>query len=282
MFILGRLLIILYCLLWLAVYAGQRFIIFHPKELPDDFNYEFQADFKEGFLEADDQVPINYLHFKTDTLYRGTVLYFHGNSYNLQRWGHVHEDFTSRGFDVFMIDYRAYGKSEGKISEEKMYADARMAYDFLLQKQIAPEKIVIYGRSLGAAVASQLATEVPANQLILESPFNDIRSLFLDQVIILWLPFNMSYHFRNDVNIPKVKYPVTIMHGTEDRIVPYRNAQRLTDKLQAKDRFITIENGGHKNLSQFGLFQQTLDRILLPIPVIEEVIPQSEPELITN
>ena len=264
MFIIARLLLVLYLLLWAVVYVGQTSIVFQPEYLPDDFEFEFNANFKEGYIETSDKIPLNYLHFKTREEKKGLILYFHGNSLNLEFWGKAHGDFTKRGYDVFMIDYRGYGKSEGKLSELKMYEDARMVYDHLM-REYSPEETIIYGRSLGTGVASNLATQVPAKHLILETPYYSMQSLFLDQVMILWLPFDLKYQFANNKNIPQVPYPVTILHGTEDLVVPYRNAIRLRDILKADDEFITIEDGEHKNLSGFPLFQQTLDRILLPV-----------------
>jgi len=264
LFIIARVLLVLYLLLWVVVYTGQTSIVFQPEYLPNDFEYEFDADFKEGYIETSDKVPLNYLHFKTNQERKGLILYFHGNSLNLHFWGNAHSDFTKRGYDVFMIDYRGYGKSEGELSELKMYEDARMVYEHLMQKY-SPEETIIYGRSLGTAVASNLATKVPAKHLVLETPYKSMQSLFLDQVMILWLPFDLKYQFANNKNIPKVPYPTTIIHGTEDLVVPYRNAIRLQDVLKADDEFITIEDGEHKNLSEFPLFQQTLDRILLPV-----------------
>ncbi len=264
LFIIARLLLVLYLLLLVVVYLGQTSIVFQPEYLPDDYEFEFNSNFKEGYIETSDKVPLNYLHFKTEATRKGLVIYFHGNSLNLDFWGKAHKDFTSRGYDVFMIDYRGYGKSEGELSEIKMYEDARMVYDHLM-RTYSPEETIIYGRSLGTAVASNLATQVPAKHLILETPYNNMPSLFVDQVMILWLPIDLKYQFSNDKNIPKVLYPVTIVHGTEDLVVPYRNATRLQDVLNTKDEFITIEGGEHKNLSGFPLFQQTLDRILLPV-----------------
>lgn len=263
LFIIGRLLLVLYLLLWVVVYLGQTSIVFQPEHLPDDFEFEFNADFKEGYIETSDKIPLNFVHFKTEKERKGLILYFHGNSLNLHFWGNAHRDFTSRGYDVFMMDYRGYGKSEGELSEIKMYEDARMVYDHLM-RTYSPEETIIYGRSLGTAVASHLATQVPAKHLILETPYNSMQSLFVDQVMVLWLPFDLKYQFANNKNIPQVLYPTTILHGTEDIVVPYRNAIRLQDVLQAKDAFVTIEGGEHKTLSEFPLFQQTLDRILLP------------------
>ena len=264
LFIILRLLLVLYLLLLVVVYAGQTSIVFQPAHLPDDFEFEFDADFKEGYIETADKIPLNYLHFKTKEEKKGLVLYFHGNSVNLRFWGNAHRDFTKRAYDVFMIDYRGYGKSEGKVSETKTYEDARMVYDHLM-RQYSPEETIIYGRSLGTGIASHLATQVPAKHLILETPYKNMPSLFKDQVMLLWLPFDLKYQFSNDKNIPKVPYPVTIIHGTEDLVVPYRNSIRLQEVLKSEDEFITIEGGAHKNLSGYGLFQETLDRILLPV-----------------
>ncbi len=256
-------LLTVYIMLVIAAQIFQKQLIFRPVPLKKDYAFEFEEDFHELWIPGKDSVEFNALCFKTpkDTS-KGIILYFHGNADNLQRWGKMHEEFTIRGYDFFCMDYRGYGKTPGPLNEQNMYDDALVAYEYI-SKNYKSKDIIIYGRSLGCTVASELASKVPARMLILETPFNNIRSLFKMRFPLLPSFVKMRYHFKNDDHIKKVKYPVHIFQGTKDRIVPYKSAEQLKPFLKEGDQFITIPGGGHKNLSRYKLYQTTLESILL-------------------
>lgn len=239
----------------------QKQLLFRPVPLDPGYQFRFGEPFEELFFEAKDGARINALFFKTPRHSKGVVLYFHGNSGNLQRWGNFHHDFTSRGYDFLVIDYRGYGKSSGEIREAALYTDARMAYDWLLPRY-KTEDIILYGRSLGTGIASQLASTVDCRMLILETPYDSIEGMIRTRFPLLRFPFITSFRFRNDEHILKVACPVHIFHGTDDEIVPYASALRLKPLLRAEHHFITIPGGMHKNLGKFEAFQEELGRIL--------------------
>lgn len=251
----------LYILLLLATYSFQKQIIFRPQPLAATHIFKFSANFEEFELIAEDGHAINALYFKRKSPAKGLVLYFHGNADNLQRWGKYHEDFTARNYEVLMIDYRGYGKTKGPLSEVAMYQDAQLAYDWARKKYPA-EEIIIYGRSLGTAVASNLARKNKAQRLVLETPFNHIEKLFCIQVPILWLPFPLNYAFPNDEHLQSIDYPVSIFQGTEDRLVPNRSTEQLRPFLKPGDQFYSVVGATHYNLSKFEDFQKQLDLIL--------------------
>ena len=252
----------IYVLFLLGFYFGQRHIIFQPEPLPKDYRYQFNHPFEEYTLYTPDNTAINALLFKTNVQSKcGVVLYLHGNADNLQRWGNYHVDFTRRGYDVFFIEYRGYGKSEGMVSEEHLYEDAQIGYDWIKQRYDTGD-IIIYGRSLGCAPASKLGALVSAKMLILETPFNNIKGTLENRAMVLYLPYNLDYNLPNDKHIPLVNCPIYIFHGTDDMVVPYASAQELEPLLKKGDRFITIPEGGHKNLSDFEEYQRNLDLIL--------------------
>ncbi|MEL6866406.1 MAG: alpha/beta fold hydrolase [Bacteroidota bacterium] len=250
----------LYVLINGMVYVFQQYFIFQPDRLEATYSFDFEAPFEEYFLDTGDGERINALLFKTRLPKKGILLYFHGNSDNLQRWGQYQSDFSQRGYDVFMIDYRAYGKSTGQLGETKMYQDALLVYEWARSTH-EPEEIVIYGRSLGTAVASNLASRVAARMLVLETPFDNMHQLLKTRFPFLLLP-EVRYRFPNDRHLAEVHMPVYIFQGTQDRIVPYQVAERLKPILKSEDRFITISGGAHRNLSQFQDYQQHLDRVL--------------------
>ncbi len=252
---------ILYLSIIMIANLFQKNIIFRPVKLAKDYTYQFNAPFEEDFVKMPDDCHINTLFFKTTFPKKGIILYFHGNADNLQRWGKMHEDFTSRGYDFLVMDYRGYGKSEGEVSELKFYEDALYLY-LKVKETYAVEDIIIYGRSLGTAVASNLAAQVPAKMLILETPFDNMRNLFRLQMRFIRIPLFLKYFFPTDKHIQKVNYPIHIFHGTKDRIVPYSSAKNLQKYLKPKDQFITIPKGKHKNLGSFQEFQDKLNNIL--------------------
>lgn len=253
--------VLLYCLLILGLYSFEHHILFQPTTLAEDHVFQFDHPFEEFFLEKEGTSRINALYFKTEKPSKGAILYFHGNRDNLQRWGQYHKDFTSRAFDVLFIDYQGYGKSRGEATEAALYQNAEMAYDWLKEKYDRQD-IILYGRSMGTAPAAYLASKVPARFLILETPFNNIRSVLQYNLPFQYLPFEPENRLPNDEYLKQLSYPVYIFQGTQDWVVPYQTASQLIPLLKPQDRFYTIEGGSHGDLSSFESYHQWLDELL--------------------
>lgn len=241
----------------------QSKFIFRPQDLAADHEFVFDRNFEEFHLDLATGEQINALYFPAnhDAASKGVILYLHGNSKHIQHWGHNASDFVDRGYDFFIIDYRGFGKSKGLISEWNMYQDAYTAYKYLatIYKR---EEIIIYGRSIGTGVASWLASQEDAKMLILETPFYNMEDLLKTKLRVPSIPINLRYNFPTHEYLPKIDYPVHMFHGTKDKITPYRSAMKLQPLLKESDSFTVIENGKHKNLSDFDLFHFTLDQIL--------------------
>lgn len=238
----------------------QEYFIFQPVRLDKDFSFQFNQPFEEINLEADDGGKINALHFKSENA-KGVILYFHGNAGNLVRWGELNDEFRAHQYDLFIMDYRGFGKSTGKQTQKTFFNDALQCYDYVAQ-QYQSEEIVIYGRSMGSGPASYLASQRPAKHLILETPFYSMSSLFESYYPILPKWFTFKFSFKNFKYIKKAEYPVTIFHGTNDIIVPYEGAEKLKTVLKEKDEFISIEGGTHNDLYIFQAYQEKLSEIL--------------------
>ena len=249
-----------YLLLHLLFFVFQKKIIFQPEKLHSDYNFNFEETFEEFYIPVENE-KINALYFKTKQESSGTILYLHGNADNLNRWGKYARDFTARGYDVLMIDYRGYGKSDGTASEENIYKDAEATFQWL-SKQVDNQQIIIYGRSLGSGPATYLAATNVAKMLILETPFESIDCVDDNKLPLMSFLFRSRVKFPNDQYIQKVDFPIFIFHGTEDFVVPYNCAKGLEDFLKPGDRFITIDGGGHKNLNEFETYYEQLDLIL--------------------
>jgi alpha-beta hydrolase superfamily lysophospholipase len=254
--------IIIYCLIGIGLYYLQEKILFRPTKLSEDTSFHFTQPFKETTLDIDADTKWHMIQFTVpDSVRKGLVLYFHGNKENVNHYAENAIHFTKNGYEVWMPDYPGYGKSTGEFSEKKLYEQALQVYK-LARVKYQPEQIVIYGRSVGTGIATELASIRDCRNLILETPYYSITSLFR---IIAWmypldlmLPFKIPTHEYMD----KVTAPVTIFHGTNDFVVPYFNAKRLKEHLKPTDEFVTIEGGGHNTLFEFPIMQKKIDSLL--------------------
>ncbi len=239
-----------------------RFLL-HPTRLAVDYLFRFEQPFEEHFLETTDGARINGLYFFSEKKpAKGVVLYFHGNADDLRRWGAYASDFTQHGYDFFVTDYRSFGKSTGIFSEKNCHTDALLAYRFLINKGFEASDIVLFGRSLGSGVASGLAVEVDAKILLLETPYDNLKSVVEAHAPFLYWKKELPFAFQNDDNLPQLTIPIHIFHGNADGVIPYRCAANLKKYLKPTDSFTTILGGRHKNLNTFEAYQKKLQELL--------------------
>ena len=179
-----------------------------------------------------------------------TLLWFHGNAGNInRRLDNIKMLHDRVPANVFIIDYRQFGKSEGKISEQGTYLDAKAALSYLhSRKDINNEKIIFFGRSLGSAVAVDLAVKEKCCALILETPFTSIKEMGKKLYPFLF----MSLHFLRTKydslsKISKIKVPTLIMHGDKDELVPIEQGKMLYEKANEPKEFYTIPGAMHND-----------------------------------
>ena len=248
------------------IYTHQEEMLFQKATLPQDYTFTFDEPFDELFLDTEEGARINALFFNTDKP-KGVVLYFHGRGGNLSgNWGRLSKEFTSRGYDLFIMDYRGFGKSTGKLSEKALCHDADFCYDYL-NNTYREDQIVVYGRSLGTGIATYVASHHDPKTLVLESPYFNILDLTPRQAPYLprfLIPMILKYHFRTDKWIVRVDAPIHIFHGTEDELVPYDSSTRLLKLLKDKRdaSLYSIEKGKHNHLRFHPKYQNALSTIL--------------------
>lgn len=244
-----------------ALYFLQERIIFFPSVLEQDYEYQFNHNFEELYLNTDDGATLNAIHFEVENP-KGVILYFHGNAGDLSRWGTVAEFFVEKQYDVLVMDYRTYGKSTGKLSEAAFYSDAQLFYNFL-RKQYNENDITLYGRSLGTGIAAYIASKNNPKQLVLETPYYSILDVGKSRFPILPVEKLLKYTFPTYKFIKYVSCPITIFHGTNDGVVPYSSAEKLVEvSPKAQTTFITIESGNHNDLKTFKLYNSQIEKLL--------------------
>ncbi|MFT5764429.1 MAG: fermentation-respiration switch protein FrsA (DUF1100 family), partial [Saprospiraceae bacterium] len=250
----------IYLLICFFLYWKQESFIFHPTVLPPDYPFSEYGDVEEVFFPIKNG-KIHALHFRAPDP-KGIILYFHGNSQGLESWGYAAEDFTKLGFEVFMPDYRTYGKSTGKLSEKGLHQDALLVYNYLLDTWPAT-KIIIYGRSLGTGIGTELATKVKAKLLILETPYRTMPAMANKTIPFVPIKWIIKYQFRNISKMRKLRCPVHIFAGTLDQLTPYQHAVALAKRTQNPAQTLTtIEGAGHNNIGDFPLYHEKLAEIL--------------------
>jgi pimeloyl-ACP methyl ester carboxylesterase len=257
-----KIIIIAYCSAGVALYFLQKKLLLHPTPLPFNYQFKFKVPFKEVNIPLNATDNLNLVQFfPKDSIPKGVVLYFHGNRENINHYAEYASNFTKHGYEVWMVDYPGYGKTTGKFTEENVYMQAREVFK-LANTKFEKDSIIVYGKSLGSGIASWLASKKTCRRLILETPYFSIPDLFSHYAPIYPVESLAQFKFPTGEYLKDVNAPITIFHGSDDWIIPYRCAAKLKKVLKPGDEFITIDKASHNNLNNFALFHEKLDSIL--------------------
>jgi alpha-beta hydrolase superfamily lysophospholipase len=251
-------LLLAYAALLGALWLWQEKLLFHPRTLPAEHRFNAGADVHEVFIDVPG-ARLNALHLRLPDP-DGVVFYLHGNAGHLQSW-FVNTDLYRRAnLDLFMLDYRGFGKSSGHIeSEAQLHADVRAAWAHIAAKYEGRHRVFV-GRSLGTGLAATLAAEVQPELTLLISPYQSIASLAGE--IYPWVPGALlRYPLRTDEALPRIKGPVLLLHGDRDATIPVEHSRRLLAAVPTA-RLAVIEGAGHNDLQAFDAYRQALAEAL--------------------
>ena len=243
-----------------VAYLLQDKFIFKPEKLSQNFQFKYDAPFKELNFDVAPGVRINGLHFFREDS-KGIILYFHGNTRSIKGWAKYARDFYRYNYDVVLVDYRGFGKSTGKRAEEKMMQDMQFVYESLAG-DYGEENLIVYGRSLGSGFAAKLASDNNPRYLILDAPYYNFKKVVERFLPFLPLQIVLRYHLRTDKWIPKIKCHIYIIHGTKDWLIPIKHSEALQELSPRKITLIRIHGGGHNNLSKFDDYHNFIRDIL--------------------
>lgn len=178
---------------------------------------------------------------------RGILLFFHGNAGNISHRLDSIRIFNELGLSTLIFDYRGYGDSEGKITEAGSYLDAEAVWHYLtVQKNISPGDIILFGRSMGGAIATHLASRHKAKGLILESSFTSVKKMARNLYPFLPTSLLTRVKYDTEVYIQEINCPVLIIHSLEDEIIPFEQGRKLYAAARAPKKFLEIR-GGHND-----------------------------------
>ena len=239
--------------LWLR----QEKILFQPQALPAGHRFAFGADVHERTIDVPG-ATLSALHLKLARP-RGLVFFLHGNAGSLDSW-FVNTDFYRQaGWDLFMLDYRGYGKSTGRIeSEAQLHADVAVAW-----ARIAPEyrglPILIYGRSLGSGLAAALAAREKPALTVLVSPYFDMARLLAEHYPIVPGAL-LRYRLDNAAAIARIEGPLLLIHGERDGLIAPAHSEALLERAgpAARARLLRVPEAAHNDVHEFPLYKQRL------------------------
>lgn len=241
--------IIFFCVFFPQI---QNFFIFYPDRELEFHPADWRLTFEDVYFEAEDKTGLHGWFFPQ----KGNspvIIFCHGNAGNICHRLENVKLLLDQNFQVFIFDYRGYGQSQGRPSERGIYRDGLAAYDFLvIQKNIPPERIALFGRSLGAAVAIEIALKRKVRSLIIESAFTSTKGMARTMLLFMPFSFFLPPHYNNLEKVTRINVPKLIIHGEEDEIVPFSMGKKLYENAQAPKYFYPIKNAGHNDTYVLG------------------------------
>jgi pimeloyl-ACP methyl ester carboxylesterase len=254
--------LVIYIAISIALYYLQDYMLFKPEKLPKDFQFDYEnQETKEYNLETRDGAVINGLRFFPKGESKGVVLYLKGNSKSIKGWGKFAVDFTRHGYNVLMVDYRGFGKSTGRRSQKAIKRDLQLVYN-KLKEMTTEDRIILYGRSLGSGFAAKLASMNHPKMLILDAPYYSLTKVTARYAPFMPLSLLMKYPLPTYKWLKYVQCPIHIIHGTHDKLIPYKTSVKLSQVNPSLTKLHTVIGGGHKDLNNFESYHNMLDDII--------------------
>jgi len=243
-----------------ALYLGQENLLFQPTPLAQEVPLA-RGRPGDGQWVEEVRIPVpgaelHALHVRHPAP-RGLIFFLHGNAGNVATWSTNLPFYQRVNYDLFLLDYRGYGKSTGHIeSEAQLHADVRAAWE-----RVAPaysgRPVVVYGRSLGSGLAVELAREVSPALLVVVSPYASVVELARRDYpyVPAWI---LKYPLDSETIIGAVRSPILIAHGTADELIPLEQARRLASLARAPTQLLEVEGAGHNDVQKFTAYRDGL------------------------
>lgn len=260
------LLLIAYVVISIVLYYLQDYMLFKPEKLPKDFQFNYDnQEFKEYNLVTRDGAVINGIRFFPKGESKGVVLYLKGNSKSIKGWGKFAVDFTRHGYNVLMVDYRGFGKSTGRRTQKALKRDLQEVYN-KIKEMTSEDRVILYGRSLGSGFAAKLASMNNPKMLILDAPYYSLTKVTARYAPFMPLSILIKYPLPTYKWLKYVNCPIHIIHGTHDKLIPYKSSVKLSQVNPKLTKLHTVIGGGHKNLNNFESYHEMIHEILNRVP----------------
>jgi uncharacterized protein len=253
-------------LLIFLVLVFQEELIFRSKKVNIAYKYKILIPHKEYLWQdtlSGERVLLHNIIYPSKGKAKGYIFYLHGSNKNVEYHTHYAAYYAQKGYSVWMMDYRGFGKSRGKRNERNLRDDAVRMYDECLRYfKLDSQQAIVIGRSLGAALAMHVAAKRQPGRVALVAPFKDLPDML--NVYIPWFPFRLftRYEFNIDEDFPRYKGKVAIFYGKNDLLVPAKSTRKLIPLLKPGDEYHEYESGSHVSVTDNADYQRDMDLFL--------------------
>jgi len=241
-------LIIFFIVLSVVFYTRiENFYVFFPQTNLEITPVDLHLNYRDVYFNSPDREKLHGWFFPTDVR-QPVIMISHGNACNISHMLDYANILIDKNLQVFLFDYRGYGKSTGAPSEKGIYMDAQAAYDYLVnEERIAADNIILFGQSLGAAAAIDVAIKNHIRSIIIEGAFTSTRDMSKTMFPISIVSFLLPSNYNNLKKISQITVPKLIIHGEDDEIVPFSMGKRLFEASMEPKYFCAIKGAGHND-----------------------------------
>ena len=247
--------VIMYVALIAILYIKQRSFIYFP----DTSKPENQYGAEIVDVSTQDGLALQSWYFSGNDPAKPVILYFHGNAGHFANRLFKAKPYIDNGFGVLLAEYRGYGGNAGEHSEQGFYHDGRAYLEWLKDKGVMEDNIVLYGESIGSGTATQLATEIKAKALILESPFSSLVDVASNLYFFAPVRLLLKDRYMNIEKIDQINMPLIVLHGHQDQTIPFAFAKALFEKAKEPRKMEEFPLGDHNDLYNHGASLKILE-----------------------
>jgi len=236
--------LITYLIVLTYIYLFQRNLLYHPSDngyQEDEINF----DYKEIFIQNKEGIKLKaWLHEK-DLVNKKTIIFFHGNAGNLRNRNYKLNELSKLDINFLIVAYRGFSGNQGKPNEQGLYEDARSTLNWLKIKGVKEKNLILYGESLGTAVAIETAQNKDLAGIILESPFTSMVELAQKYYPVLPVKYLLKDKYETIKKLPNINSPLLVLHGKLDNIVPFFMGKKLFEKANEPKFKYFIDDDNH-------------------------------------
>ena len=259
--VLGVIILLYVCLCGFYYFYQDGLLFNTSAKLKKEHVFKFSDPFEERYITMPDKMKLNGILFKAKDS-KGLILWFPGGRGMIDSIGVDSHFYTDLKYDLFVLNYRGFGKSEGKISSEKQFnQDMQSIYDYF-KKEYAENKIILFGYSLGTGPAAELASANNPKMLILKAPYYSIEEEAKRGFPYLPIGLLQRYEFPTYKSLEKTKCPVVIFHGDADKKIPVEQSYELKKTLKPKDKLIILKGQGHNHFVENANYIKNLQQLI--------------------
>ena len=258
-FIIFSYIFVIYISILALIFIFQRSLMYFPVKEKISKSFYRNTQLKIIDISTSDGLILKSLYKKSETNINKTIVVFHGNAGHIGHRVSKFKPFIDKGYGLLLLEYRGYGENKGKPTKLGLYRDGEAAINYLINQKIKSKNIIVYGESLGTAIATKLSTNYFFNMTILEAPFTSVADVAQKRYWIFPAKYLVLDDFDNLGIIKKIKSPLLLLHGYKDYIINIAFGKKVFEAASKPKKALFVQNAGHNNLFEFNLVNKILN-----------------------